>query len=40
MTGRVAQGVIRMSEVAVEEVGHKVPECMTWLKEAGLQNCL
>lgn len=38
MTGRVAQGVIRMSEVAVEEVGHKVPECMTWLKEAGLQK--
>lgn len=38
MADRVAQGVIRMSEVAVEEVGHKAPECVTWLKDAGLQK--
>ncbi|KWT09852.1 putative nucleic acid-binding protein, contains PIN domain (plasmid) [Pseudomonas syringae pv. avii] len=38
MSDRVAQGVIRMSEVAVEEVGHKAPECVTWLKDAGLQK--
>lgn len=38
MADRVAQGVIRMSEVAVEEVGHKAPECVAWLKEAGLQK--
>ncbi|MBT0962412.1 DUF4411 family protein [Denitromonas iodatirespirans] len=38
MADRVAQGVIQMSEVAVEEVGHKVPECVNWLKEAGLQK--
>jgi hypothetical protein len=38
MTDRVMQGVIRMSEVAAEEVGHKAPECVTWLKEAGLQK--
>ncbi|BAW21201.1 TPA: DUF4411 family protein [Pseudomonas aeruginosa] len=38
MADRVAQGVIRMSEVAVEEVGHKVPECVTWLRDAGLQK--
>lgn len=35
---RVAQGTIRMSEVAVEEVGHKTPECVHWLKEKGLQR--
>jgi hypothetical protein len=35
---RVAQGVIRMSEVAFEEVGHKTPECVAWLKAAGLQK--
>jgi len=38
MADRVMQGVIRMSEVAAEEVGHKAPECVTWLKEAGLQK--
>ena len=38
MADRVAQGVIRMSEVAVEEVGHKAPECVVWLKTAGLQK--
>lgn len=27
MANRVAQGLIQMSEVAVEEVGHKAPEC-------------
>ncbi|XVN18004.1 DUF4411 family protein [Pseudomonas corrugata] len=38
MADRVMQGVIRMSEVAAEEVGHKAPECVTWLKDAGLQK--
>lgn len=38
MTGRVAQGVIQMSVVAVEEVGHKAPECVAWLKQACLQK--
>ncbi|TXI75623.1 MAG: DUF4411 family protein [Flavobacteriales bacterium] len=38
MADRVAQGVIRMSEVAIEEVGHKAPECLVWLKAAGLQK--
>ncbi len=38
MADRVANGVIRMSEVAVEEVDHKAPECVTWLKTAGLQK--
>ena len=38
MADRVAQGVIRMSEVAVEEVGHKAAECVAWLKGAGLQK--
>ena len=38
MADRVATGVIRMSEVAVEEVGHKTPECVAWLKTAGLQK--
>ncbi|KAA3651961.1 MAG: DUF4411 family protein [Proteobacteria bacterium] len=38
MADRVAQGVIQMSEVAVEEIGHKVPECVKWLKDAGLQK--
>lgn len=38
MADRVARGLIQMSEVAVDEVGHKVPECVTWLKDAGLQK--
>ena len=38
MADRVAQGLIQMSEVAVDEVGHKVPECVAWLKDAGLQK--
>lgn len=38
MADRVMQRVIRMSEVAAEEVGHKAPECVTWLKDAGLQK--
>lgn len=38
MANRVAQGVIRLSEVAVEEVGHKTPECVSWLRDAGLQK--
>ncbi|MCB1960215.1 MAG: DUF4411 family protein [Rhodocyclaceae bacterium] len=38
MADRVAQGVIQMSEVAAEEVGHKVPECVNWLKDVGLQK--
>jgi len=38
MADRVAQRLIQMSAVAVEEVGHKVPECAAWLKEVGLQK--
>ena len=38
MADRVARGLIQMSEVAVEEVGHKVPECVAWLKDAGLHK--
>lgn len=38
MADRVKQGVIQMSEVAVEEVGHKAPECAAWLKENDLQK--
>lgn len=38
IAGRVAQGVIRMSEVALDEVGHKAPECVDWLKASGLQK--
>ena len=38
MADRVANGVIWMSEVAVEEVGHKTPECVAWLKAVGLQK--
>jgi len=38
LADRVAQGLIQMSEVAVEEVGHKVAECVAWLKAAGLHK--
>lgn len=38
MADRLAQGVIQMPEVAIEEVGHKVPECVTWLWKAGIQK--
>lgn len=38
LADRVAQGEIQMSEVAVEEVGHKAPECVDWLKNAGIQK--
>ena len=38
MADRVAKGVIQMSEVALEEVGHKAPECANWLKDAGLHK--
>jgi predicted nucleic acid-binding protein len=38
MANRVTQGLTRMSEVAIEEVGHKAPECVAWLKEKGLQK--
>ena len=27
-----------MAQVAVEEVGHKAPECVAWLNAAGLHN--
>lgn len=33
---RVAQGLIQMSEVAVDEVGHKALECAAWMRQAGL----
>lgn len=38
MANRVNHGLIRMSEVAVEEVGHKVPECVSWLRGENLQK--
>lgn len=38
MADHVARGVIQMPEVAVDEVGHKAPECVSWLKDAGLQK--
>lgn len=38
MEGRFAKGIIQISEVAVEEVGHKAPDCVTWLKGVGLQK--
>ena len=38
MADRMAQGLIQMSEVAVEEVEHKMPECVEWLKNADLQK--
>jgi predicted nucleic acid-binding protein len=38
MANRMAQGMIRMSVVAVEEVGHKAPECVSWLTEAGIEK--
>lgn len=38
MADRVTLGLILMSEVAVEEVGHKVPECAEWLRSVGLQE--
>jgi len=38
MSDRIKQGMIRMSEVALEEVGHKSPECVVLLKAAGLQK--
>lgn len=38
LEGRFEKAIIRISEVAVEEVGHKAPECVAWLKAAGLQK--
>lgn len=38
MAQRVGEGLIQMSEVAVDEVGHKAPECAFWMKQAGLKK--
>ena len=38
MAERVQKGLIIMSQVAVEEVGHKSPECEVWLTMAGLHK--
>ena len=38
MTQRVAEGLIKMSEVAVDEVSHKARECAAWMRQAGLQK--
>ncbi|MBK8578193.1 MAG: DUF4411 family protein [Candidatus Accumulibacter sp.] len=38
MADRVEKGLIRMSDIAVEEVGHKVPECIVWLRNANLRK--
>jgi len=37
MAEQVAEGVIRMSEVAIEEVEHRTPECNDWLQKTNLQ---
>lgn len=38
MADRVEKGLIQMPDIAVEEVGHKVPECVLWLRDANLQK--
>lgn len=38
MAARVQQGVIRLPQVAVEEVGHKTQECLQWLNQANHQT--
>ena len=40
MADRVEKGLIQMPDIAVEEVGHKVPECVLWLRAANLQKIL
>lgn len=35
---RVGQEAVLMSVVAMDEVGHKTPDCAVWLKSAGLQT--
>lgn len=35
---QIEQGQLLMAQVAVEEVEHKAPECMVWLRDAGLQK--
>ena len=37
MAQRVQGGLIQLSDVALEEVGHKVPECVAWLKDNQVQ---
>jgi predicted nucleic acid-binding protein len=34
----IRTGRFRISQVAFEEVGHKYPECATWLKEKGIKR--
>lgn len=38
MKQRVECGLICMSAVAVEEVGHKAPDCAAWLRNNQLQH--
>lgn len=38
LADQIAQGLIQMSVVAVDEVGHKVPECVGWMQAVGLQK--
>ncbi|AFC85091.1 DUF4411 family protein [Frateuria aurantia] len=35
---QIEQGQLLMAQVAVEEVEHKAPECMAWLRDAGLHR--
>ena len=35
---QIDQGQLLMAQVAVDEVGHKLPECVAWLHEAGLHR--
>lgn len=37
LAGRVEAGELKMSRVAFDEVGHKVPECCAWLRRSGIQ---
>ncbi|HEG4445818.1 TPA: DUF4411 family protein [Aeromonas hydrophila] len=38
MVERVQKRLIIMSQVAIEEVGHKYPECEAWMTNAGLHK--
>lgn len=37
MAQRVQAGLIQLPEIALDEVGHKVPECVAWLKANQVQ---
>ncbi|MCL1918741.1 MAG: DUF4411 family protein [Peptococcaceae bacterium] len=37
MANQISEGTLQMSEVAVEEVRHKAPECNSWLRNNDFQ---